>query len=70
MSSRNFSREHERARLQRFGSERVDGEIPRELQPPPRLHQSKDALREMLAAAVANTASIKIRRLPPNKAKR
>ena len=56
--------------MHRFGSEQVDGGMPAELRPPPRLHQSKDALREMLARAVANTASIKVQQLQPNKAKR
>jgi hypothetical protein len=65
-----FKSSSDRQRMHRYGSEQVDGEMPRELQPPPRLYQSKDALREMLARAVANTAGIKVQQVQPNKAKR
>ncbi len=56
--------------MHRFGSEQVDGGMPRELQPPPRPHLSKGDLREMLARAVANNAAIKVLQVQPNKAKR
>jgi hypothetical protein len=65
-----FKNLSDRQRMHRFGSEQVDGGMPRELQPPPRPHLSKAAQREMLAMAVANTASIKVQRLQPNKAER
>ena len=65
-----FKNLSDRERMHRFGSEQVDGGMPRELQPPPRPHLSKGDLREMLAAAVANTAGIKVQQVQPNKAKR
>ena len=65
-----FKTSTDQQRMNRFGSEPVDGQTPREFQPPPRPHLSKGDLREMLARAVANTASIKVERVQPNKAKR
>jgi hypothetical protein len=58
-----FKNLSDRERMHRFGSEQVDGGMPRELQPPPRPHLSKGDLREMLARAVANTGGIKIQRV-------
>jgi hypothetical protein len=57
--------------VHRFGSEGVDGGMPRKFQRPWQPLLSKAALRAMAAEAFANTdASIKIQRVQPNKAKR
>jgi hypothetical protein len=62
-----FKQSNDRQRIHRFGRE-PEGQTSREfLQRPP---LSKTELRAMAAQALANTASIKIQRVQPNKAKR
>jgi hypothetical protein len=65
-----FKNSRDQQQMHRYGAEQVDGGTPREFLPPPRPHLSKGDLRKMLARAVANTASIKVERVQPNKAKR
>jgi hypothetical protein len=66
-----FKASRDRQRVHRFGSEGVDGGMPRKFQRPWQPLLSKAALRAMAAEAFANTdASIKIQRVQPNKAKR
>jgi hypothetical protein len=65
-----FKASRDRQRMHRFGREPVDRQTPREFLQPYRPPLSKGDLRELLASAVANSASIKIQRVQPNKAKR
>jgi hypothetical protein len=64
-----FKQSNDRQRIHRFGRE-LEGQTSREFLQPYRPPLSKGDLREMLASAFANTASIKIQRVQPNKAKR
>lgn len=56
-----------KTQLHRQGSEPVDGAWPEELRPPYRKQLSKAELRQMQADAMANTANIKIKRIPTGK---
>jgi hypothetical protein len=65
-----FKNLSDRERMHRYGAEAVDGGMPVDFRQPPRQHLGKVELHEMLARAVANTASIKVERVQPNKARR
>jgi len=64
-----FKKSKDRQRIHRFGRE-AEGQTSRAFLQPYRPPLSKGNLREMLASAFANTASIKIQRLQQHKAKR
>jgi hypothetical protein len=65
-----FKTGSDRQRMHRFGSEGIDGGMPREFQRPWQPLLSKAALRAMAAEAFANTAKLNMRRLQPANAKR
>ena len=66
MSNRiDWSRLRQRQRQQRFGSESVNGDLPRELYARPRAHLSKAELRTMAMHAMANTPNLQIKKLKP-----
>ncbi len=58
MTKRNFTREHQRQHLTRFGSESVRGDYTPSA--PPRTRQSKAALREEATLAVASLPSVTV----------
>ena len=64
-----FKQSNDRQRIHRFGRE-PEGQTPRDFLQAYRPPLSKGDLREMLATAIANTASIKVQRVQPSKAKR
>ena len=62
-----FKISRDRQRMNRVGSERANGETPREFRRPWEPRLSKAQLRALAAEAFANTATIRIRRISQNK---
>lgn len=64
-----FAGGNQRSRMNRYGSETIGGEIPRELyQPPRRRDLSKDELRQQFADAWVNAANLPpVQRIPPKR---